>query len=63
MPHASGSSGAHIGVGIALVLATATVLVEAEEIWVEAAIPVRTRAATAMRTMDFMVLSLSISTA
>jgi len=57
MPHASGSSGAHIGVGIALVLATATDLVEAEEIWVEAATPVTTRARTAARIMVFMVHS------
>jgi hypothetical protein len=54
MPQAFGSSGAHIGVGRALFLATVTLVVEAEEIWVEATAPVRTRAATTVRTMIFM---------
>jgi hypothetical protein len=56
MPHAFGSSGAHIGVGRALFLATATFeLVEAEETWVEATAPVSTRAATTARTMNFIM--------
>jgi hypothetical protein len=54
MPHAFGSSGAHIGVGSALFLATLTFAVEAEETWVEATAPVRTRAATTARTMSFI---------
>jgi hypothetical protein len=58
MPHAFGSSGAHIGVGRALFLATVILeFVEAEETWVEATAPVRTRAATTVRTMIFMDLS------
>jgi hypothetical protein len=54
-----GSSGAHIGTGIALLRATVTLaeLVEAEEIWVEAKAPVITRAATAVRITNFMVLT------
>jgi hypothetical protein len=58
MPQALGSSGAHMGTGIALLRATATFAVEAEEIWVEAKAPVMTRAATAVRTMVFMELVL-----
>jgi hypothetical protein len=55
MPHAFGSSGAHIGVGRALFLATVILeLVDAEETWVEATAPVRTRAATTARTMSFI---------
>jgi hypothetical protein len=56
IPQAFGSSGAHIGVGRALLRATVTwaLVVEAEEIWVEAKAPVMTRAATAVRTMSFM---------
>src|SRR5215475_7049923 len=58
IPQAFGSSGAHIGVGRALLRATVTFLeVEAEEIWVEATAPVRTRAATTARTMIFMICS------
>jgi len=54
-----GLSGGQVGTGRALFLATSTLLlVEAEEIWVEAKAPVRTRAATAERTMNFMDLSL-----
>src|SRR5215470_6497971 len=60
MPQALGSSGAHMGVGIALFLATVTFEVaEAVEIWVEATAPVRTRATTAARTMSF-ILDLSL---
>jgi hypothetical protein len=56
MPHAFGSSGAHIGVGRALFLAAVILeLVEAEETWVEATAPVRTRAATTVRTMSFIM--------
>jgi hypothetical protein len=55
MPQAFGSSGAHIGTGMALFLATVTFeVVEAEEIWVEAIAPVRTRATTVARTMSFI---------
>jgi len=54
MPQALGSSGAHIGVGRALFFATVTLEVEADETWVEATAPVRTRAATSVRTMIFM---------
>jgi len=50
-----GSSGAHIGVGRALVLARTAVFVEAEEIWVEAATPVTTRARTEARMMVFII--------
>jgi len=55
IPQAFGSSGAHIGVGRALFFATVTLEVEAEEIWVEATAPVRTRAATTVRTMSFII--------
>jgi hypothetical protein len=56
MPQAFGSSGAHIGTGMALFLATVTFeVVEAEEIWVEATAPVRTRATTVARTMNFIL--------
>jgi hypothetical protein len=56
MPHPRGSSGGQVGVGIALVLLNVTfaVVVEAEEICVEAMAPVRTRTATKERTMSFM---------
>src|SRR3982750_794240 len=55
MPQAFGSSGAHMGVGRALFFARVTLLeVEAEETWVEATAPVRTRATTTARTMVFM---------
>src|SRR5215475_7864167 len=58
IPQAFGSSGAHMGVGRALFRATVTFLeVEAEEIWVEATAPVRTRAATTARTTVFMICS------
>src|SRR5438094_282205 len=54
-PQAFESSGAHIGVGSALLRAAVTLdVVEAEEIWVEATAPVRTRAATTARTISFM---------
>src|ERR1700742_2675857 len=46
-----------MGTGRALLRATTT-LVLAEEIWGEAKAPVRARAATAVRTMSFMDLSL-----
>jgi hypothetical protein len=57
MPQAFGSSGAHIGVGRALVLVRTADFVEAEEICVEAATPVTTRARTTARMMVFMVRS------
>jgi hypothetical protein len=50
-------SGGHIGVGIALVFESAAVFVDAEEVWVEAATPVTTRARTIARIMVFMVSS------
>lgn len=51
-----GESGGHMGVGAALILeAVMVVLAEAEEIWVEAAAPVRARTTTKARTMFFMV--------
>ncbi|RZU41202.1 hypothetical protein BDD14_2709 [Edaphobacter modestus] len=44
-----------MGVGRALLRATLTfAAVEAEEIWVEAKAPVKTRTATAVRTASFM---------
>jgi hypothetical protein len=51
-----------MGVGRALFRATVTFLevVEAEEIWVEATAPVRTRAATTARTMIFMEVPLKL---
>jgi hypothetical protein len=50
-----GLSGGQVGTGRALFLATSTwLLVEAEEIWVEAKAPVRTRAATAERIRSFI---------
>jgi len=52
---ALGESGGHIGIGIALVFEAVIVAwVEAEEIWVEAAAPVRARTTTKARTMFFM---------
>ena len=58
MPQAFGSLGGHIGVGMALFFAMVTLEVaEAEEIWVEATAPVRTRAATTARTISFMTRS------
>jgi hypothetical protein len=58
IPQALGSSGAHIGVGSALLRAMETfAAVDADEIWVvEAKAPVMTRAATAVRTMSFMIV-------
>jgi hypothetical protein len=53
---ALGSSGAHIGIGRALLRATLVLEVEAAEIWREARAPVVTRAATAVRTMSFMLI-------
>ena len=59
MPQPFGSSGAHMGTGSMLVRATVTLFwVEAEEVWVEATAPVRTRTATKARTMVFMELPL-----
>jgi len=49
-----------MGVGRALFFATVTLEVEAEEIWVEATAPVRTRAATTVRTMIFMAYPIDI---
>jgi len=52
---AFGESGGQVGVGIALVFeAVMVVWVDAEEIWVEAAAPVRARTTTKARTMFFM---------
>jgi hypothetical protein len=56
MPQAFGSSGGHVGMGSMLTLATVTlVFVEAEEVWVVAAAPVRTRATTKARTICFIM--------
>jgi hypothetical protein len=56
MPQAFGSSGGQVGTGSMLTLATVTLFfVEAEEVWVEATAPVRTRATTKARTMCFIV--------
>jgi hypothetical protein len=48
-----------MGTGRALLRATETLalVVEAEEIWLEAKAPVMTRAATAVRIISFMILS------
>ena len=56
MPQALGSSGGQVGTGIDETTREATTLfwVEAEEIWVVAATPVRTRVTTKARTMDIM---------
>jgi len=55
IPQALGSSGGHIGTGMALVFATETlVCAEAEAIWVEAAAPVRARTTTNARITVFM---------
>jgi hypothetical protein len=57
MPHALGSSGAQVGMGSALVLATIALTVvlevEADEICVEAAAPVRARTTMKARTIFF----------
>ena len=56
MPQAFGSSGAQTGTGSMLVRAAVTLfLVEAEEVWVVAMAPVRTRATTNARTICFIV--------
>jgi hypothetical protein len=60
MPQALGSSGAHIGVGRALFFATVTLEVEADDTWVDAIAPVRTRAATTVRTMIFMAYPIDL---
>ncbi len=44
-----------MGTGRALFRATETLAVEAAEIWVEAKVPVRTRAAMKVRAANFMV--------
>ena len=55
MPHAFGSSGAQLGMGSMLVLAATTLFwVLAEEVWVVATAPVRTRTATKVRIIIFM---------
>src|SRR5580698_11339799 len=55
MPQALGSSGGQVGTGIMLTREATTLFwVEAEEIWVVAAAPVRTRVTTKARTMDVM---------
>jgi hypothetical protein len=55
IPQALGSLGAQVGTGIELDFAVITVvLVEAEEICVEATAPVRTRATTKARAIKFM---------
>jgi hypothetical protein len=47
-----------MGLGRALLRATLTlVALDADEIWVEAKAPVITRAATAVRTMSFMLIT------
>ena len=56
MPQVVEPSGGQVGTGMALVLeATIMVLLEEEEIWEEAAAPVRARTTTNARTMFFMV--------
>ena len=57
MPQALGSSGGQVGTGIDATTREATTLfwVKAEEVWVVAAAPVRTRVTTKARAMDFMV--------
>jgi hypothetical protein len=55
IPQALGSSGAQTGTGSMLVRAAVTLFwVEAEEVWVVATAPVRTRIATKARTMFFI---------
>jgi hypothetical protein len=56
MPQSLGSLGAQVGTGIKLVRAALICfwLDDAEEIWVEAAAPVRTRTTTKARTMFFI---------
>ena len=56
MPQALGSSGGQVGTGIDETTREATTLfwVEAEETWVVAAAPVRTRVTTKARTMNVM---------
>ena len=56
MPQAFGSSGAQLGMGSMPTLETVTLFwVEAEEVWVEATAPVRTRTATKARTICFIM--------
>ena len=56
MPQPFGSSGGHIGTGSMLVRATVTLFwVEAEEVWVVATAPVRTRTTTAARRICFIM--------
>ena len=56
MPQALGSLGGQVGTGSMLVRAAAILSwVEAEEVWVEATAPVRTRTTTKARTMCFIV--------
>ncbi|RSL16560.1 hypothetical protein EDE15_2080 [Edaphobacter aggregans] len=51
-----------MGIGMALVLATVTLVwLEAEAIWVEAAAPKRTMAATKVRTIVFTGLAFASS--
>jgi hypothetical protein len=55
IPQACGSSGAQTGTGSMLVRATVTLfLVEADDVWVVAAAPVRTRTTTNARTICFI---------
>ena len=56
MPQQFGSSGGQVGTGSMLTLATVTLLwVEAEEVWVVATAPVRTKATTKARTSCFIM--------
>ena len=56
MPQAFASSGAQLGIGSMPVRDAVTLfLVEAEEVWVVATAPVRTRTATKARTICFIV--------
>jgi hypothetical protein len=55
MPQPLGSSGGHMGIGSMLVRATVTLLwVEAEEVWVVATAPERTRTTTKARITSFI---------
>jgi hypothetical protein len=56
MPQAFGSSGGQVGTGSMLVRAAVTLFcVVAEEVWVVATAPVRTRTTTKARTKCFIV--------
>jgi len=61
IPQAFGSSGGHMGTGMAEVFPAMTLVwAEAEVIWVDAAAPVRARTTTNARTKVFTVLLLKL---